>query len=273
LLIRAGEKTLSQVSEVITAIDSNSPQVMIESQVFEFDDTVSRQIGTAIEYGHKTSDYNYAITTTFGEGITNALPSFFKTLNDAGKKQSLLFNIAMQDKNGSVKILSEPRLVLKPGTKGEINLETIKYVIVAGVNDSELEQIPTGITFGITPTILSENTILLDIDLKQSEFIPSNETDIVQSVNSNTIKTSVVVQDGELISIGGIYLDKQSKFNSGIPFLKDIPIAGHLFGSTNNETSRVMIEFMIKPTIKKLRSALTDRTKSVLQIQSQHAKE
>lgn len=273
LLIKANKDILSQVTEVITSIDSSFPQVMIESQVFEYDDSVSRKIGTALEYGRNTTDYNYGIKTVFGEGVSSLLPSFFNSLNDQAKKQTLLFNIAAQDRNGGVKIIAEPRVVLKPGNKGTIDLATSKYVIASGVNTSELIEIKTGVNLEITPTILSENTIELDIVLTQSEFIPTNEPDIVQSVNRNTINTSLVVYDGELVSIGGIYLQKDSEFNSGIPFLKDIPILGFAFGSSSKDNSRVMIEFMIKPTIKELKQELTKKTNDALHLQNNYAKE
>lgn len=87
-------------------------------------------------------------------------------------------------------------------------------------------------------------------------------------INQNIIETTLVVNDGELISIGGIYLSKENDFNSGIPLLKDIPIAGYLFGSDSNEKSRVMIEFIIKPTIKNLTEAINDRTQKAINIQN-----
>jgi type II secretory pathway component GspD/PulD (secretin) len=128
---------------------------------------------------------------------------------------------------------------------------------VSGVNSSQLETIDTGIILKITPTILGKNTILLDLELEQSDFIPTIEEDIVQAINKNTVKTSVVAFDGELISIGGIYVEKKSDFSSGIPYLKDIPIVGVLFGSENKSSSRIMIEFMIRPSIKDIEEKLT----------------
>lgn len=268
LLIRGNKEILRQISDVINSLDSSYIQVMIESQVFEYDDTISRKIGTALEYGKTNGNYNYGIKTEFGEGITSLLPTYFGNLTDAAKKQSLLFNLAAQDKKGSVKIVAEPRVVMRPGQEGSIKLNTVKYVIASGVNIAELKEMKTGVVFKIIPTILSEEKIQLRIFLEQSEFIPNQEKDIVQVINQNIIETTLVVNDGELISIGGIYLSKENDFNSGIPLLKDIPIAGYLFGSDSNEKSRVMIEFIIKPTIKNLTEAINDRTQKAINIQN-----
>lgn len=273
LIIQAKKEVLEEIGNIIIPIDSNSPQVLIEAQVFEYDDTVSRLIGTALERTSQGTDYKKTIKTTFSEGVSNSLPSFFNELTNTAKKQSLLYTIAMQDSKGGVTVVAEPRIVLKPGNEAELKMETTKYVIVSGINDSSLENIDTGIVLKITPVILSEKTILLNLELNQSDFIPSNETDIVQSINKNTVKTSVVAYDGELISIGGIYVEKNSDFKSGLPYLKDIPVAGALFGSQDRSSSRIMIEFMIRPSIKNLEDKLNKIKKNTYILQNRDHKE
>lgn len=263
LIIQAKEETIEEISNIIIPIDSNSPQVLIEAQVFEFDDSIGRLIGTSLERIKKGSDYTQTIKTSFSEGVSNSIPIFFNELTNTAKKQVLLYNIAMQDQSGKVIITAEPRILLKPGKTAEVKMETKKYIVVTGVNVSQLESINTGIILKITPTILSEKNILLDLELEQSDFIPTNEQDIVQSINKNIVKTSVVAYDGELISIGGIYLQKKSNFNSGLPHLKDIPLAGFLFGSTNEDSSRIMVEFMIRPSIKNIEDKLNKIKKDV----------
>lgn len=270
LIIQAKETVLKEINSVIIPIDSNSPQVLIEAQVFEYDDNIGRLIGTSIERVSQGSDYKKTIKTSFSEGVSDSLPIFFNDLNNTSKKQSLLYSIAMQDSNSGVTVIAEPRVVLKPGTEASLNMETKKYVIVSGINDSKLQEISTGIVLKITPIILSEKTILLNLELVQSDPIPTNEDKIVQSINKNSVKTSVVAYDGELISIGGIYVQKTSDFNSGIPYLKDIPVLGFLFGSQNKSSSRIMIEFMIKPSIKNIEDELNKIKKNTYQLQKKN---
>lgn len=268
LIIQAKETVLKEINSVIIPIDSNSPQVLIEAQVFEYDDNIGRLIGTSIERVSQGSDYKKTIKTSFSEGVSDSLPIFFNDLNNTSKKQSLLYSIAMQDSNSGVTVIAEPRVVLKPGTEASLNMETKKYVIVSGINDSKLQEISTGIVLKITPIILSEKTILLNLELVQSDPIPTNEDKIVQSINKNSVLTSVVAHDGELISIGGIYVQKTSDFDSGIPYLKDIPVLGFLFGSQNKSSSRIMIEFMIKPSIKNIEDELNKIKRNTYKLQT-----
>jgi len=273
LIIQSIPEILDEIGEVIHAIDSNVPQVMIESQVFEYDDSIGRRIGMALDYSNTNEDITFGIKTIFGENITDLLPQVFANYNNVERKQSLLTALALQDRDGGVKIMAEPRLVLKPGKQAFINLNTVKYVIVSGVNYSDLKQIDTGIVFKITPTILSDSTILLDIHLEQSEFIPTNEEDIVQSINKNVVNTSIVVNDGELVSIGGIYIEKSSKFASGIPLLRDIPGIGFIFGSQSNDSLRMMVEFMIRPTIKNLYSRSQEIKKRTIDVYNKNLRD
>lgn len=254
IIVKADKDTLNQIGGIIHSIDADAPQVMLEAEVFEYDDTIGRKIGMAMDYSNINGDFKLGVKTVFGEGFADLVPIVNADYTNAEKKETLLSSLALEDRNGGVKILAEPRLVLKPGKEASLRLNTEKYVIVAGVNDSSLETINTGITLTITPTILSQSTILLKLHLEQSEFVPTNEVDIVQSTNKNIIDTEVVVTDGELVSLGGIYLSKEVESSSGIPVLKDIPIAGNLFGYDSKRSSRTMIEFMIRPTIKKLHS-------------------
>lgn len=258
LVIRGNDAELDKIGNIFFSFDADSPQVLIESKVFEFDDTLNNKIGLAFEYSKTNGDFSYGLTTIFGEGLTSAVGNILASQDKTEIKQKILATLALEKRDGGVKILAEPRLMLKPGSLSSIQLNSVKYINVSGVQSADLKDIKTGITFEVTPTILSQKSILLDIRLKQSEFLPNYETGIVQSTNENDIKTSIVVNDGELISLGGIYLDKSQNFSYGIPYLKDAPIVGWLFGTKSTTTNRTAIEFMIRPTIKNIKSKLEE---------------
>jgi len=275
LLLRGDRKTINYISNIIFSMDVEYPQVLVETKVFEYDDSLAKKIGTTIQYSKKfqspKGSSNYEITNHFYEEISENfdfktnIPSFFFNLTDEEKKMNLLTNLALYGRNGLVKILAEPRLLLKPGSKASIKLTTVKYVDASTQEFSQIDNqsIDCGILFEIIPIILAENKILLKIKLKQSEFITNNEKQIVQTKNENIIDTTVVALDGELINIGGIILKKTSASSSGIPYIKDIPYLGQLFESNQKEYSKVRIEFMIKPTVKFLSQKLNKIKKDI----------
>jgi len=271
LILRGDRTIINHISNIIYSMDVEYPQVLVETKVFEYDDSLTKKIGTLMKYSKtygsaKKSTTDYEINNPFFEDIPydkknllTSLPSFFFKLSDPEKKMSLLTNMAMSASNGLVKILAEPRLLLKPGSRASIKLKTVKYVDSTGQEqapDVETQSIDCGILFEITPIILAEDKIMLKIKLQQSEFLSNTEDKIVQSKMENIIDTTVVALDGQLINIGGIILNKTEASSSGIPFLKDIPYLGRLFGSKKNFRNKVRIEFMIKPTVKFLSQKL-----------------
>lgn len=259
LLVKASKDILDKMSQIMFSLDAPASQVLIETKVFEYDNSLERKIGMAISYlknnvdGNKQDNFNF--TTLFGEGIsTAALPTLgvgiMEKLTDTEFKYKLLNTLALYGRNGLVRISAEPRIVQKSGTSAEVRLNTIKYVITSGVNTSDIRPIETGVMLKIKPTILSENKIFLEMEMEQSDFIPNLEKDIVQTTNKNIIKTAVIVNDGELVSLGGINAKKSSSFTSGIPYLKDLPMLKYLFSSESVSSNEVRIEFMIRPVIK-----------------------
>jgi len=271
LLLRGDRSVINNISNIIYSMDVEYPQVLVETKVFEYDDSIAKKIGTAVKYANNynsnTKSSKYDIITNLYEdmygsdNITTKLPFFSVGLNKLSGdeiKMQLLTQLAMYGSNGIVKILAEPRLLLKPGSKASIRLTTVKYVDATAqeLTNIESQSIDCGILFEIIPIVLANDKIMLKIKLKQSEFIKNNEEKIVQSKNENIIDTTVVALDGELINIGGIILKKSAASSSGIPYLKNIPYLGSLFGSKRKDSSKVRIEFMIKPTVKFLSQKL-----------------
>jgi hypothetical protein len=253
VVIKAGNDVLAMMSDIIASLDAKSPQVLIETKVFQVADSISKKIGAAIDYSKTNGATSYGMKTILQEGLSvSSLPNWFFNLTDPEKKLKLLTDLVANDRDGLVKILAEPRIVMKPGEEAAIALNTVKYVSVTGVQTSDLKPVETGITFKITPIILSENKISLRLAIEQSEFIPTNEDKVTLSTSKNTIYTTVIADDGEMISIGGIESRRFTDFASGIPYLMDIPLLGSLFASKAKDSTNTKIEFMIKPVIKKL---------------------
>lgn len=256
LVVMAKEDTVQQINRVIWAIDTKYDSVMVETKVFEYIDAISNQIGAAVEYsatnrGGETYGFNF-----FDKGLDTLVMPTFRFVAEKTKdeiKERILSNLALHASKDVVRITAEPRLVLEPGAAASVELMTTKYILTnpAVAASGAMEKIPTGIKFTLTPTILTDKRILLTVELEQSEFIVTDDKRIVQATSNNRIKTSVIANNGELFSIGGIKAKRTSKRRSGIPWLKDLPGAfGYLFGAEEIVNTDVTIEFMIRPTIK-----------------------
>lgn len=247
LLVRGQDKQVyDRIAKLLPALDADFNQVVVETKVFQYDDSIGQKLGSKLEY----LKGNLTVSTPFSEGTSAQLPNLLYQYASADGRSKLLAQLAMEDKDGLVRILAEPRLVLQSGALASVKLETKKYFLTTGVNVAgDLRELPSGIDFTVTPTVLGDHKIKLDLVIKQSEFALNNEAGVAATTNANEIKTSIVAGDGELISLGGILTRKDADQSSGLIGLRQVPLLGKLFGSEATSSSISRIEFLIRPTI------------------------
>ena len=107
-----------------------------------------------------------------------------------------------------------------------------------------------GVKLEVTPRISSDDTIRLDIFQEVSSVfgqVGNVSPDLI--LNTRNISTSVLADDGEIIVLGGLIEQTESKQSSKVPFLGDIPVAGNLFKSEGRGGTRTNLMVFIKPTI------------------------
>ncbi len=262
LIIRGQNRQIyDRIAKLLPALDAPFNQVIVETKVFQYDDSVGQKIGAQLSY----LKGNLTVSTPFSEGTSANLPNLLYQINDATGRATLLTQLAMEDKDGLVRILAEPRLVLQSGVEANVTLETKKYFLTTGINTAgDLRELPSGINFTVTPTVLGDNKIKLKIEIKQSEFALNNETGVAATTNENTIKTSIIATDGELISLGGILTRKDANQSSGMIGIRKVPLIGRLFGSEAESSAISRIEFLIRPTISRSQQKNRESVKAVL---------
>ncbi|MBU4011447.1 MAG: hypothetical protein KJ882_11860, partial [Proteobacteria bacterium] len=105
----------------------------------------------------------------------------------------------------------------------------------------------------VKPQVNDSGLVSLDISQEVSTYstisLSAQQDDII--LNKTVATTSLVVQDGHTIVIGGLIREDTSKSKSGIPLLSKIPLLGYLFGNTDNEGSRTEIIILLTPYVLK----------------------
>jgi general secretion pathway protein D len=110
-----------------------------------------------------------------------------------------------------------------------------------------------GIKLKVTPQINEGDAVQLLIEQEVSSVSGATSVDVI--INKREIKTSVIVDDGGTIVLGGLIDDAVQESVSKVPLLGDIPILGHLFKSTSTSVSKRNLMVFIRPTI--VRDGLT----------------
>jgi len=212
-------------------------------------------------------------------GTTGVLSSI-SNVSSAGGVLGLAFQTAsfaalinFLESQGSVTVLSSPRIatlnnqkaVLKVGTDELFitNISTTTTTSTAGTVSTPtltLQPYFSGISLDVTPQIDDEGLIILHVHPAVSVVKEKNKNiDLGASLGtfnlplaSSTINETdsiVRVRDGNIVAIGGLMRDEQSSGGSGLPGVRDVPVAGAFFGDRSNYHHKSELVILIKPTV------------------------
>lgn len=178
---------------------------------------------------------------------------------DKDKFRVVLNNLSAVTK---VEVLANPHLLTANNKEAkiqigqEVPIVTNQQASLTSVSAGDtgvfrtLQQKDIGIIMGIKPHVNEKRLVTLEIE---SENIAVDKTAFGNtdspSFLKTTTKTSVVVQDGQTLLIGGIIRTDRTKGYTGIPFLSDIPLIGYLFRSTSESFERNELVILITPHV------------------------
>jgi type IV pilus assembly protein PilQ len=98
----------------------------------------------------------------------------------------------------------------------------------------------------VTPSIVGDGNIIMSIDINKDNADTSQAN---PPISSTKVTTRLLVEDGTIVMIGGIYEQTQNKGSSKTPVLSDIPVLGNLFKSVTNDDKLDRLLIFIAPKI------------------------
>jgi type IV pilus assembly protein PilQ len=253
LMLRDLQKTIEDVTTLVARLDLRTAQVLIESNLVETTPTFSRALGTEIDAvfnGRVVASSRFLAGSPFAGSANTVAPPF--PVPSTGFRfgytpANLNGFITATENEGNAKIISRPSIVTLNNVPSTIKSERILRIalpsstnIASGSGAAAgtavaTEKIPVGINLTVTPQVSSDGFVLMNIKVKSSSVANSSTVSggtagvIPFDELNREAEANVLVRDGETIVIGGILKDIDSDSQSGIPYLKDIPVFGWLF--------------------------------------------
>ncbi len=288
LLVMATPGEWDSIRAAIHRLDIAPLQVQIEAKILEVTLTGNLQYGVqwwlsglinnsnagsgtgfqySPEYQGNSSDRH---RSSLGGGAPTSLNGgapgvFYSFLNKN-------FQVALNalEKSGNSKILSSPSLVVMNNQQAQLTVGTQVSVISAslvglggygnnvntgnGITSTGIGQanyISTGVTLMITPRVNPGGLVYMDVS--QQDTSPDYSTVTANNpnpaINQRNLDTQVAVQSGQTVLLGGMIQDQDGDSRNGVPVLSDIPILGHLFGSTSRTRQRTELIVLITPRV------------------------
>jgi len=179
--------------------------------------------------------------------------SYFAKYND---DFAIAVNAVANDSR--INVLSRPSVVTSTARPAQIFVgETRPYVTgttygYSGVGaQSQVAQLQIGISLSVTPIINQEGLVVMDIsqDISQAGADVMIDGNAVPSTINRNASSYIAVRDRDTIMLGGFISTTKRKSKGGVPYLKDIPGLGVLFRSTIEDTARVELMVLIRPTV------------------------
>ena len=257
LLIYATPSEFSVIEGMLRKIDIIPLQVLIEATIAEVDLNDQLQYGTQffLKLGHVAA--TLGAPPNFPQLGNLTFPSNFPGFILSHSPRYAIEALAAVTK---VKVLSSPQVMvldneparLQVGQQVPVLTGTATSTLAAGAPTvNSVDYHATGVIMLVTPRVNSGGLVTLDIAQEVSDVAApaANSVQGSPTFNDQTFRTRVAIQDGQTVGMAGLIRDNVSEGNSGLPFLKDIPLLGTLLSSQTNNRMRTELLVMITPHV------------------------
>ena len=267
ILVFANKRDMEMIKKIIEKLDSVQPQVLIEAIILEvtLNDSFSSGVSyskTGITSGNSTGGAIVNNGTPWADpsGLNNltdmasATGGGFSYLGSIGNSFDVALNLASSD--SKVNILSRPRIQTAHAKEASFFVGQTRPIVTGTFNNisgnsSQYQQTEIGIELTVYPLINPEGLVVMEIlqDVETlGEEVRIDNNDVPTTVLSSASAT-VAVRDRETIILGGFIQSTRNKSNSGVPWLRNIPVLGNLFGSRSKDNTRRELIILIRPTV------------------------
>ncbi len=274
LILLATAEQMKNIRETVRKIDIPKVQVYVKAKIVEVDTNMAQQIGLkyGINGGAISSSGLFTLNGNMGASALQISPALLGFLNqnttstildnngnaitttdpafkfDATDKVFALgAKLDLLEQNGAAHLLSEPSVLCTNNKEAEIYVgQTMSILTEAQQSTSGVSTVlnnysreDIGLTLKVKPRLSSNNKVTLEIETVLEDIDPSTEQIADRpTTTKRTVKTNAIVNNGEMIILGGLIKRVGGKGVSKVPFLGDIPILGELLFTHNSDVER-----------------------------------
>lgn len=266
LIVKDTVDSIERIKKIIELLDTQTPQILIESRIVEATESYSKRIGltNGIRFGYDpvsvlpTGNQIVPVGSNVGFAFSSASTGAGNSalgINISTFKRLVNLNMSLElmESEAKGRIVTAPKVITQNKTAATISsTEVFNFVqtsvAAGGIQTQIITPISAPLNLTVTPQVTNEGSINLDVQLNKGSFQP-------QAVGppgtvTRSLNTKVLVDNGSTVVLGGLYTTQTSESHSGIPFMKDLPLVGWLFRTPHNPaTSRSELLIFLTPRI------------------------
>lgn len=268
LAITDTNEKINVIKALVQQIDIPVRQVMIEARIVRASTNFSKAIGVkwgllknngvtmASDMNNLTSQYNSKYGGASETIDKNVNLDLGQTLGTSGIALGLIstsntllgLELSALQSDGLGEVLSKPKILT--GDKQEARISSgVKLPYQSTSEDSGTTTVfqEALLELLVTPSITPDGTVQMKLEV--SKDTQGSLTDMGYAIDTNKLKTNVLVNDGETVVLGGLFEETRTNDSSKVPLLGDIPVVGHLFKSKSRILKREELLIFVTPTI------------------------
>jgi general secretion pathway protein D len=258
IVIMGSRNIINDFTSIIRALDKQRPQVYVKARILELSELKSKDIG--VKYGLEggmTGSYGIiSFATSLGGSAQPVNTSNIGlSIPNLSKAISLGASINLLNANGALDIVSEPSLLCLNNKASSIYIGQTKSIktnssvdSTGSVTSNSFTREDIGLKLSVTPRILQENKVVLDIETLL-EDVRATTTNDQPDTSKKEIKTTAVVNSGESVVLGGLKKSSIDILKEEVPFLSSLPVVGNLFSNRSKIQDKINLVIIVTPYI------------------------
>jgi general secretion pathway protein D len=268
ILVLSSQQDYRSIEAAIRRLDIAPRQVLIEATIAEV--TLSNTLDYGVRWFLENSGSELGFNAPVPGNASGAGLAF--AFFDQSSDLSAFFDMLATE--SSVKFLSTPQVMVLDNQTATIRVGDQIPVTTRSSQSTtnpdaplvtEVQYRDTGTLLTVTPRINVGGQVILDIS--QEVSLPGTEPAVGGggnvSIAQRTINSSVIVQSGQTVVLGGLILENTNEGRSGIPGLMNIPMLGKLFSTTSQDVFRTELIVTVSPTVIENQRALQQVTEEL----------
>jgi len=268
LLISASQAQYRLLRDLVGQLDVAPLQVMIEATIIEV--SLGDNLRYGVQYALSTGgigkfENGAAVFTPSGRTLPLApnLPGFAFFLAEGNAPEVIIEALSSVT---DIKVVSSPKMVVLDNQVANLQAgDSVPTIVQQSTNTSAVNQgatgtsavvanaveyRDTGVNLRVTPRVGNSGQVHLDIIQEVSDVTQTTTSSIDSpTFRQRKMSTTVTVQDGQTVMLGGLIQERQEDGRSGVPLLMDVPLVGHLFSSDRTSTSRTELIAVLTPRV------------------------
>lgn len=254
IVVHAKPQQYEIVADALRRLDVLPLQVMIESAVTEV--TLNNELRYGVQWFFQTGNSEFSLSEFASGAIGQVFPGFSYLVSNGDSITSVLNALAGIT---NINVVSAPKLLVLNNQTASLQVGDQVPVATQSAESTDtstarivnsIEYRDTGIILRITPRVNDSGLVLLDISQEVSNVVKTTTSALDSpTIQQRRIASSVAVEDGQTIALGGLITETNQSDNSGIPYLRNLPFFGPLFGTTSDSKDRTELLILLTPRV------------------------